>query len=105
MNLLLVCLLTPIALLRPLLRGLAVYNNPEQQINLVARTLLSRPNLEKIAREADLDITVNTQAEMDELIDQLRGDIKLNSTREQNIYTIRYPSDSPELARKLFRLL
>ena len=92
------------SLLRPLLRGLAVYNNPEQQINLVARTLLSRPNLEKIAREADLDITVNTQAEMDELIDQLRDDIKLDSTREQNIYTIRYPSDSPELAQKIVQI-
>lgn len=92
------------SLLRPLLRGLAVYNNPEQQINLVARTLLSRPNLEKIAREADLDITVSTQAEMDELIEQLRGDIKLNSTREQNIYTIRYPSDSPELAQKIVQI-
>ena len=92
------------SLLRPLLRGLAVYNNPEQQINLVARTLLSRPNLEKIAREADLDITVNTQAEMDELIDELLGDIKLDSTREQNIYTIRYPSHSPELAQKIVQI-
>ena len=51
------------SLLRPLLRGLAVYNDPGQQINLVARTLLSRPNLEKIAREADLDLTASTQAE------------------------------------------
>lgn len=92
------------SLLRPLLRGLAVYNNPGQQVQLVARTLLSRPNLEKIAREADLDITVNTQAELDVLLDELRDDIKLNSTREQDIFTIEYKSDSPALAQRIVQI-
>lgn len=92
------------SLLRPLLRGLAVYNNATDQVSLVARTLLSRPNLEKIAREADLDITVTTQAQMDELIEGLRKNIKLNSTREQNIYTISYNSGSPELAQKIVQI-
>lgn len=92
------------SLLRPLLRGLAVYNNPSDQVNLVARTLLSRPNLEKIAREADLDITVNTPLEMDELIEELRDNIKLNSTREQNIYTIEYESGSAELAQRIVQI-
>ncbi|TRY30805.1 XrtA system polysaccharide chain length determinant [Aliiglaciecola sp. M165] len=92
------------SLLRPLLRGLAVYNNPSEQVNLVARTLLSRPNLEKIAREADLDITVTTQAEMDELINNMRKDIRLNSTAEQNIYNIRYKSPSPELAQRIVQI-
>ncbi|MFA3790748.1 XrtA system polysaccharide chain length determinant [Aliiglaciecola sp. SL4] len=92
------------SLLRPLLRGLAVYNNPSDQVSLVARTLLSRPNLEKIAREADLDITVTTQAEMDDLINNMRKEIKLNSTAEQNIYNISYNSPSPELAQKIVQI-
>ncbi|WP_299084181.1 XrtA system polysaccharide chain length determinant [uncultured Paraglaciecola sp.] len=92
------------SLLRPLLRGIAVYNNPSEQINLVARTLLSRPNLEKIAREADLDITVKTQKDMDALIDKLQSDIQLSSTREQNIYTISYPSHSPVLSQKIVQI-
>lgn len=92
------------SLLRPLLRGIALYNNPGDQINLVARTLLSRPNLEKIAREADLDITVKSQLEMDNLIDQLKKDIKLSSTKEQNIYTISYPSYSAALSQKIVQI-
>lgn len=92
------------SLLRPLLRGLAVYNNPNDQVSLVAQTLLSRPNLEKIAREADLDITVTTQAEMDDLIEGMRKGIKIGSTREQNIYTIRYTSDTPELSQKIVQI-
>jgi polysaccharide chain length determinant protein (PEP-CTERM system associated) len=92
------------SLLRPLLRGIAVYNNPSEQISLVARTLLTRPNLEKIAREADLDITTKTLKEMDALIDDLKSDIRLSSTREQNIYTISYPSYSPELSQKIVQI-
>ncbi|MBC3765752.1 XrtA system polysaccharide chain length determinant [Neptunicella marina] len=92
------------SLLRPLLRGLAVYNNPEQQVNLVARTLLSRPNLEKIAREADLDIQAKTQEDLDEVIDELKKNISLSSTREDNIYTISYPSASPELSQKIVQI-
>ena len=92
------------SLLRPLLRNLAIYNNPSDQVSQVARTLLSRPNLEKIAREADLDITVTTQEQMNELIENLRKHINLSGTRDQNIYTIRYSSDSPELAQKIVQI-
>lgn len=92
------------SLLRPMLRGLAVFNNAGDQVQTVAQTLLSRPNLEKIAREADLDITVTTQAEMDVLIEGLRSGIRLSSTSERNIYTIRYDSYSPELAQKIVQI-
>ncbi|MBN7820361.1 XrtA system polysaccharide chain length determinant [Bowmanella yangjiangensis] len=92
------------SLLRPLLRGLAVYNNPEQQVNLVARTLLSRPNLEKIAREADLDISAKTSAEFEEMIAKLRGDISLSSTKDANIYTISYTSNTPALAQRIVQI-
>ncbi|GAB3030647.1 XrtA system polysaccharide chain length determinant [Bowmanella dokdonensis] len=92
------------SLLRPLLRGLAVYNNPEQQISLVARTLLSRPNLEKIAREADLDITTRNAAEFNELITGLREDIQLSSTRDANIYTISYTSNNPTMAQRIVQI-
>ena len=34
-------------ILRPLLRGLAVDNNLEAEVELIQRTLMSRPNLEK----------------------------------------------------------
>jgi len=92
------------SLLRPLLRGLAVYNNPEQQVSLVARTLLSRPNLEKIAREADLDITARTSAEFDEVIAGLRKNIKLTSTRDANIYTIAYTDNNPAMAQRIVQI-
>jgi polysaccharide chain length determinant protein (PEP-CTERM system associated) len=92
------------SLLRPLLKGLAIYNNPDTQVSLVAKTLFSRSNLEKIAREADLDITVSTSAEMDQLIEKLRKNLKLSTTRQKDFYTISYSSESPELSQKIVQI-
>ena len=49
--------------LRPLLRGLAIQPNINQRIQLMSRTLLSRPNLEKLSRMTDLDLQAQTEAE------------------------------------------
>ena len=48
------------SILGPLLKGLTVETNTEAQIQLMVRTLLSRPNLERISRMTDLDVQANT---------------------------------------------
>ena len=53
--------------LEPLLRGLALRTNSEDEIKLMARTLLSRPNLEKIARATDLDIQAKDEKAFEDL--------------------------------------
>ncbi len=44
--------------LRPLMAGLAVQPNIDQQIAMLSRTLISRPNVEKLINMADLDLGV-----------------------------------------------
>jgi len=92
------------SLLRPLLRGLAIYNDPTDGVSLVARTLLSDENLEKIAREADLDIRATTDAQMKGIVNRLRRGIKISSTRERNIYTIGYTARDPNMAQKIVQI-
>ena len=60
------------AMLRPLLRGLAIQPNINQRVSMMSRTLLSRPNLEKLMRMTDLDLQVNNEAEREEMLDRLR---------------------------------
>lgn len=86
------------SLLRPLLRGLTVETFKDKQLNLMVKTLLSRPNLEKIARMSDLDIHTNNSKEFDALIDSLGKSIKIASTRREKIFTISYENQSKEAA-------
>ncbi|MFC4700158.1 XrtA system polysaccharide chain length determinant [Glaciecola siphonariae] len=87
------------SMLAPLLVGISIYSNPEQEVQMMAKTLLSRANVEEIARESDLDITVTNDAEYEELIAMLTSSIKLRSTGRDNIFTISFAAERPQMAR------
>ncbi|GGW87073.1 XrtA system polysaccharide chain length determinant [Alteromonas halophila] len=89
------------SVLQPLLKGLAIQNNPRQEIQMMTRTLLSRSNVEMIARESDLDLQANTSQEFDLLVKELGEEIKLSGTTRSNIYTISYTHPSPTTAQKV----
>src|SRR5690242_18481574 len=93
------------SLLRPLLAGLAIQPNIDQQVALISRTLVSRPNIEKLVRSADLDLTVHTPAERDELIDQVTRAIKLEGSTASNLYVLSYRDPNPVQARKVVQSL
>lgn len=89
------------SMLRPLLRGLAVQTNVSNRVRLMTQTLLSRPNLEKVARMTDQDLNAKTPAEMELLLDRMGNRITLSSTRsEKNLYTIAYQNEDPKLAKQ-----
>ena len=88
------------SILRPLMRGMAVDVNPGAQIGLVTRTLLSRPNLEKIARMTDLD--VQSAEGLEGAIGRLQGRVSLVSQRgDTNLFTVAYNDLDPQLARSV----
>lgn len=83
------------SVLRPLMRGLAVDVNLQQRINMMARTLLTRPNLEQVARMTDLHLAAQTPEQMDRVINQLRSGISISGSERENIYTIAYQHGDP----------
>jgi polysaccharide chain length determinant protein (PEP-CTERM system associated) len=87
------------SVLQPLLRGLALQSDPRQEVALMVQTLLSRPNLEIIARESDLDITTSNAGEYENLISSLSNNIRLNAVGRNNMYRISFNHPNPEMAR------
>ncbi|MDT0593595.1 XrtA system polysaccharide chain length determinant [Glaciecola petra] len=87
------------SVIAPLLQGISLYNDPDSEVRMMAQTLKSRSNIEEIARESDLDITVTTDVQYEELIAELTDDIILDKTKRENIYTISYTHKNPQVAR------
>src|SRR5689334_6160888 len=85
-------------LLRPLLAGLAIQPNLDQQVALISRTLVSRPNVEKLLRLADLDLGVRGQSDRDELIDNVIKTIHVDGNITSNLYVISYRDPNPDQA-------
>ena len=88
------------SVIKPLMAGLAIQPNVDQQVSMLTRTLISRPNIEKLMRSSDMDLLVTSQSEKDRMVDRLIRDIKLSGGRE-NLYSISYRDTSPERARRL----
>ena len=85
------------AILTPLLHGLAVENPVGEQLDILQRTLLSRPNLEKLVSNTDLDLTVTGPADLQGLVSGLSNQIHINP-QTQNLFTISYRNNNPKLA-------
>lgn len=92
------------SLLRPLLRGLTVDINPMQQIDLMQRTLISRTNLERVARMTDLDLEATTEEDMARLLSSLEERVQLAADRA-NIFTISFTDQEPQTAYKVVQAL
>lgn len=94
------------SVLRPLMRGLTITPDVDQRIAFMSRTLLSRPNLEKLARMTDLDIQVTTEAQEEALIERLKESITLSGTRgDTSLYHISVVDPDRDVARRIAQAL
>ena len=85
------------AVLTPLLRGLAVDSPLSSQLDVLQRTLLSRPNLEKLVSNTDLDLSVTGPADLEALVNGLAAQVHINP-QTRNLFTISYRNTNPKLA-------
>ncbi|SMP69523.1 XrtA system polysaccharide chain length determinant [Noviherbaspirillum suwonense] len=93
------------SILKPLMSGMTTLPNVEQQVSIMSRTLLSRPNVEKVMRMVDLDIKAKTPKENEELINDLMKEIRISSTGRDDIYTISYNNPNPRIAKDVVQSL
>lgn len=93
------------SILKPLMAGLAVQPNVEQQVVMLSRTLISRPNVEKLIRMADLDLKSQSKSAQDALIDGLMKTLEIKNVGRDNLYVLSYRDSSPDKAKRVIQSL
>jgi len=93
------------SILKPLMSGLAVQPNVEQQVVMLSRTLISRPNVEKLIRMADLDLGERSKDAQEALIERLTKTLEIKNTARDNLYTLGFRDPSPEKAKRVVQSL
>jgi polysaccharide chain length determinant protein (PEP-CTERM system associated) len=93
------------SILKPLMSSLTSVPNVEQQVAIMSRTLLSRPNVERLMRMADLDLHAKTPRQHEQLLDELQARIKIAATGNYDIYTITYNGRNPVQVRDVVQSL
>ena len=93
------------SILKPLMAGLTVQPNIEQQIGMLSRTLISRPNVEKLIRMADLDLKTDSKTEQEALIERLTKDIQIRNTGRDNLYSLAFREADQDKAKRVIQSL
>lgn len=93
------------SILRPLMRGIAVQPNIEQQVAMLSRTLISRPTVERLVRQVDLDLGAESKADRNALIERVTKAISIRTTGRDNLYTLSYQDQNPEVAQRVVQAL
>jgi polysaccharide chain length determinant protein (PEP-CTERM system associated) len=93
------------SVLQPLMAGLAIQPNIDQQVAMLSRTLISRPNVERLVRMADLDLKIKSKTDQDALVDTLMKTLEIKSTGRDNLYTLAYRDSEPEKAKRVVQSL
>ena len=88
--------------LKPLMAGLTFQPDVDQQVRMLARTLISRPNVERLVSMPELQLLRDGLGDQEKVVTQLMEQIKLDSAAAGgNVYDISFRGISPERAERL----
>jgi polysaccharide chain length determinant protein (PEP-CTERM system associated) len=93
------------SILKPLMAGLAVQPNLDQQVQMMARTLVSRPNIERVLSMSDMDLRVTDPKEREALVEAVMKAIQFKADGRTNIYSVAFRDPSQIAARKVVQSL
>ncbi|MEO7760405.1 MAG: XrtA system polysaccharide chain length determinant, partial [Casimicrobiaceae bacterium] len=93
------------SILRPLLAGLAMQPNVGQIVEMMSRTLISRPNVEKVIEMSNIKFDPRSTRGEEQTVDRLMRDLSIKGTGAQNFYAITYADNNPQQARQVVQSL
>jgi len=100
------------SLLKPLLAGIAVNRDVMSQVAMVQAVMLSRPNLEKVAKQTDMFLGAPTQLQQERVIDDLatsislaRGEQRGRQQQAGGTFFVSYEGSDPKQAQRVVQSL
>lgn len=88
--------------LKPLMAGLAFQPDVDQQVRMLGRTLVSRPNVERLVNDKSLGLLKSgSAADQDQAIEALMKAIKVQQTGGNNLYAITYRDVNSQRAQRV----
>lgn len=87
--------------LKPLMTGLAFQPDVDQQVRMLARTLISRPNIERLMAAPRIGLDNLSERDHEKVIDRLMKDIHVTPSGNNNLYEINYRDINPQRAQRL----
>jgi polysaccharide chain length determinant protein (PEP-CTERM system associated) len=91
-------------ILKPLLSGLAIQEDSKEEVRITSRTLLSREVREDIAQRSDLHLLHTTPEAYENLIKNLKDDIKIVGSKSTDVYDITFTHTDPKMAMRVVEL-
>ena len=93
------------SILKPLMKGLTVQPDAEQQVVMLSRLLVSRANVERLVEMAQLSSGDESVVERDELVDGVGRGVVVRSAGTDNLYTLSYRDPDPQTALRVVESL
>jgi polysaccharide chain length determinant protein (PEP-CTERM system associated) len=87
--------------LKPLMAGLTYQPDIDQQVRMLAKTLIARPNVERILEKDDFGFDIADPLKRERLINDLMDKIKVEAAGAGNLYTVMYRDINKERARRV----
>jgi polysaccharide chain length determinant protein (PEP-CTERM system associated) len=93
------------SVLRPLLVGLAVDADPTNQLRMMQSVLVSRPNLERIAKETDLALRAKDVAGLEQLVAKLPDRIGLMGGGQDQVFSLSFRDHDRAMAQRVVEVM
>jgi len=88
------------AVLGMLLRGIAMDNSPAAQVEVLQRTLISRPNLERMVDRSALSERIAAGADREKVVQALGRNLRFGS-QTRNLFTVEYVDTDARVAHNV----
>src|SRR4051812_4518255 len=91
--------------MRPLMAGMTITPNVDQEVEVMMRTLVTRPNIEQVAKLSDPGLAHASQAQLSARADEIQKNITLRPLDTKNLFNIAYANSDPAMAQTVTQSL